>query len=205
MNIQQENLQIGVGLRSNHFEHLNQHKPLNIDWFEAITENFLDTNTQAINQLKDINEHYPVALHGVSLSIASAEKFDIDYLAKVKTLIKDINPFLFSDHLCWTQNSGHHFHNLFPFSYTRENLDYIISRIHYLQDYFGRALILENLSAYVAYEKNEFTEWEFFAELYDQAECKILLDINNVYVNSQNHGFDPKDFIDAIIEEGFAL
>ena len=189
---------IGVGLRTEHIDDVINTKPQDISWLEIITENYLDNEGIALTKLQQIRKHYPISFHGVSLSIASYEQLNFEYLNKVKELAKKIDPFMISDHLCWTGNKEINFHNLLPFTYDKNTLNFISDKVKQLQDFFERPFILENLSAYMSLKDSSLTEWDFFQKLCDKTGCLMLLDINNVYVNSVNQNFDPKVFIDSI-------
>ncbi len=171
-------------------------------WFEAITENFTGIEGGAggkpIRVLEKIRELYPVALHGVSLSIGSSDPLDKDYLKKIRSLAARIEPQWMSDHLCWTSVEGKHLHDLLPLPFTEKVIQYLVSRILYVQDFLGRKILFENVSSYMTFSNSEMTEWEFLSELSKRADCGILLDINNIYVNSVNHGFDPISYINGV-------
>jgi uncharacterized protein len=193
----------GIGLRHQHFAHLLQTlevspQAIKVDWFEGITENFFDTEGRPIQVLERIRRDFPVGLHGVSLSIASDEELDFDYLKKVKKLYDRIDPFITSDHFCWTGKKNSNLHNLLPVSYTNETMDLLIPKIQAVQDFLKRPLALENLSAYFGLKNADYTEWDFLRILAERAGCKLLLDLNNVYVNSVNQKFDPYTYVNSI-------
>jgi uncharacterized protein (UPF0276 family) len=188
----------GVGLRSVHFSYLEGEPHLFTGWFEIISENFFRTQGRPRTILNKLRNNYPISCHGVSLSIASYEDFDFDYLSDLKKFFHEIEPVLISDHLCFTGLRKNNLHNLLPFAYNEENLKHLASRIHFIQDYFGRRMGFENLSAYFDYKNSTMTEWDFISELLKRTECNLLLDLNNVYVNSHNHGFDPLVYLEAI-------
>lgn len=194
----------GAGLRHEHFSYLMEKPQTKIEWFEAITENFINTRGRPFEVLMEVRKDYPVSLHGVSLSIGVAEELDQSYLKKLKELIEIVDPLLVSDHLCWTGFAKNNLHNLLPLPYTKETLNFLIPRIQRVQEFLGREIALENLSAYVESSESTYTEWDFLREVSKQSGCKILLDINNIYVNSQNYGFDPKVYLDAIPDEAVA-
>lgn len=190
----------GVGLRHQHFPQLLASDPrsLKVDWFEGITENFFATEGRPLQVLEQIRREFPVGLHGVSLSIASAEDLDLDYLKKVKALYDRIDPIIVSDHLCWTGHKNRNLHNLLPVAYNDETLAYLVPRIQKVQELIARPLALENLSAYFDLTTSTMAEWDFLRTLARKSGCKLLLDLNNVYVNARNHGFDPRTYVDAI-------
>ncbi len=196
----------GIGLRTQHFSHLSQvletdPKQIKIDWFEGITENFFDTEGRPLQILEKVRHDFPVGLHGVSLFIAAAEPLDLEYLVKVKKLYQRIDPLVVSDHLCWTGHQTQNLHNLLPIPYNDESLNFLIPRIQKVQEVLGRQIALENLSAYFDLKTTTYTEWDFLRNLAQKSGCKILLDINNIYVNSVNLKFDPYVYIDSIPNE----
>jgi len=187
----------GVGLRTNHYEVIMRDWPA-MDWFEVISENYMDTGGRPLSILKQVRHHYPVALHGVSLSIGSTDALDKNYLEKLKRLIQIIDPFVVSDHLCWTGVEGENLHDLLPLPFTEEALLHITDRVQYVQDFLGRQILLENVSSYVTYRHSVIPEWEFISEIAKRSGCGILLDLNNIYVNAVNHQFSPDDYISGI-------
>lgn len=188
----------GVGLRSPHYSYLESKPKTSVGWFEVISENYFRTRGRPRKILETIREDYPVACHGVSLSIASYEDFDWTYLRDLKQFFHEIEPFQVSDHLCFTGLSKNNLHNLLPFAYTQENLKHLSERIDAVQNFLGRPVALENLSAYFDYQHSTMSEWTFIKELESSTQCHLLLDLNNLYVNSYNHQFSPKEFLDAI-------
>lgn len=194
-------LGVGLGLRSPHYSYIAENRPP-VGWFEAISENFIGieggTGGRPLAWLERIRADYPVVLHGVSLSIGSVDPLDETYLAKLKTLYDRIEPEWVSDHVCWTGVNGENLHDLLPLPYTEETLLHLTSRIAHVQEVLGRRLVLENVSAYVSFAHSEITEWEFLAELCRRADCRLLLDVNNVYVSGTNQGFDPREFLRGI-------
>lgn len=192
---------LGIGLRSVHYAHLLEEPQTQIRWFEAISENYMGTQGRPLEILEKIRRDFPVALHGVSLSIGAVGAPNLGYLKKLRELIHRIDPLLVSDHLCWTGDGHANIHDLLPMPFTRESLNYLAVRLDQAQSLIGRQLLLENVSSYLTYKHSEMTEWEFLAELVQKSGCKILLDINNVYVSSMNHGFEPQTYLDAIAAE----
>ena len=193
-------LGFGLGLRAQHYHDILNDQP-KVDWFEAISENYMVPGGQPLRMLDRIAERYPLVLHGVSLSIASTAPLDMGYLAQLKTLADRVNPKWISDHLCWTGVHGVNLHDLLPVPYTEEALGHVASRIAAVQDYLGRRIVIENVSSYIEYQCSEMSEWAFVAELARRADCWLLLDINNVFVSGINHDFDMSKFIDAIPAE----
>ncbi len=190
-------LGFGLGLRIPHFEHVLQHKPP-VDWFEVLSENYMVAGGKPRYYLNRIREHYPVVMHGVSLSIGSTDPLDFDYLRKLKTLANEVQPKWISDHLCWTTCHQVNSHDLLPLPYNEETLEHVAGRIRQVQDFLGRQILIENVSSYLTYRASEMTEWEFLAAVAEQADCLILLDINNIYVSACNHGFEPETYLQHI-------
>lgn len=190
-------LGFGLGLRPDHYEDiLNSNS--NIDWFEILTENYLNTGGRPKYYLDQIVEHYPVVMHGVSLSIGSTDKLDFRYLKDIKDLARDINPKWISDHLCWTGINNLNMHDLLPLPYTEEAITHIVSRIKQVQDFLEQQILIENVSSYLTYKDSQMSEWEFLSNIANLANCNILLDVNNVYVSAFNHNFDPLDYIKGL-------
>jgi len=187
-------LGFGLGLRHPHYQHILEHRPA-VDWFEALTENYLVPGGRPLHYLEKVREHYPVVMHGVSLSLGGTDPLNQAYLEKVKNLIHRIEPRWVSDHLCWTGVKGVNLHDLMPLPYTEEAIQHVVGRIRQVQDFLGRQILLENVSSYITYKTSQMEEWTFLAAIAEQADCMILLDVNNVYVSSFNHGFDPKEYI----------
>jgi uncharacterized protein len=188
------NLGLGVGLRSVHFSHILKHRPA-VDWFEIISENFIDSGGRPRYVLEQIAERYPVVMHGVSLSIGSTDPLNFDYLAKLKRLAGEVNARWISDHLCWTGVLGMNTHDLLPVPFNEETLRHVVSRVRTVQDFLERPLMLENPSSYVTFAASSMSEWEFLSCVAEQTDCGLLLDVNNVYVSSTNHDFDPVEYI----------
>jgi uncharacterized protein len=193
-------LGFGLGLRVEHYESILASSPA-VDWFEALTENYLVAGGKPLSYLTRIRERYPLALHGVSLSIGSTAPLDLEYLRQLKALAARIEPAWVSDHLCWTGVAGRNTHDLLPLPYTEEALANIVTRVRTVQDFLGRRILLENVSSYVAFKGSRLTEWEFLTEVAARADCLILLDVNNIYVSSVNHEFDPHAYLEAIPAE----
>lgn len=190
-------LGFGLGLRPQHYPDILDHAP-QVDWFEAISENYMVPGGQPLRILERIRKDYPIVLHGVSMSIASTAPLDKAYLDGLKALAQRIEPVFISDHLAWTGVHGINLHDLLPVPYTEEALDHVADRINRVQEHLGRALVLENVSSYVQFTQSEMTEWDFLAELVRRTGCWLLFDVNNVFVSAFNHGFGPETFINAI-------
>ncbi|OLC54853.1 MAG: hypothetical protein AUH92_03325 [Acidobacteria bacterium 13_1_40CM_4_69_4] len=187
----------GVGLRRDHFERVLS-GPTGVDWFEALSENFMVEGGRPLDVLTRVRERYPVVLHGVSLSIGSTDPLDGAYLERLDALAKRFEPAWVSDHLCWTGVRGHNAHDLLPLPYTEAALDHVVSRVQRVQERLARPIALENVSSYVAYRQSALPEWEFLAEVARRSGCGILLDINNIYVSARNHAFDPRAYLEGI-------
>lgn len=190
-------LGIGVGLRTVHFPHILSQKP-DVDWFEVLSENFMDTEGRPLHVLDQVVERYPVVLHGVSLSIGSTDPLDFEYLKKLKSLAARTRAHWVSDHLCWTGVMGRNVHDLLPMPYSEEALRHTVARVRTVSDFLERPLVLENPSSYVEFAQSTMPEWEFLSRLAEDADCGLLLDVNNVYVSAFNHGFDANEYVDAI-------
>ncbi|HYW16519.1 MAG TPA: DUF692 domain-containing protein [Allosphingosinicella sp.] len=189
-------LGLGLGLRSVHFAQILAERPA-IAWFEAISENFMDSGGRPRAVIRQVAKHYPVVLHGVSLSIGSSDPLDLDYLARLKRLAEEVGPAWISDHLCWTGVMGLNSHDLLPLPLNEESLAHVASRVGQVQDFLQRPLILENPSSYVRFESSTMEEPEFLRRLAGETGCGLLLDVNNVYVSCFNAGTDPIDYIRA--------
>jgi len=188
----------GLGLRSPHYDTILEHRPKKIDWFEIISENFMEAHKGYWDFLADLRRDYPMVMHGVGMSIGSTDCLNLDYLKKLKALADFLQPPWLSDHLCWTGVHGKNTHDLLPVPYTEESLRHIVERIKKVQDILGRRILLENPSIYLEFTVSGITEWDFLARMSEDADCGLLLDVNNVYVSAFNHGYDAKKYIDAI-------
>ncbi|HKG12827.1 MAG TPA: DUF692 domain-containing protein [Pyrinomonadaceae bacterium] len=191
------NLGVGVGLRNQHFGYVLDNWP-DVDWFEIISENFMDSAGWPRHVLARVAERYPVVMHGVSLSIGSCDPLDFEYLSKLKRLAHEVNARWVSDHLCWTGVLGRNTHDLLPLPLDEDTLRHVAGRVRVVQDFLGRRLVLENPSSYLGFAGDTLAEWEFLAALADEADCLLLLDVNNVYVSSVNHGFDPVEYVESL-------
>ncbi|MFO1085413.1 MAG: DUF692 domain-containing protein [Reyranellaceae bacterium] len=190
----------GLGLRPEHYEEIAAN-PGRVDWFEALSENYMVSGGSPLHWLERIRRDYPIALHGVSLSIGSIDPLDRRYLDDLKALADRVQPLWVSDHLCFTGLRGINMHDLLPLPYTEEALGHVAERVRAVQDHLGRRLVLENVSSYVTYAASELSEWEFIGELARRTDCDILLDVNNVYVSAFNHDFDARTFLRAMPKE----
>ncbi len=192
-----QDLGIGVGLRTVHFGHVVEERPA-VDWFEIISENFMGTGGRPIYFLDRVAERYPIAMHGVSLSIGSADPVDFEYLRGLKALAKRCNAVWLGDHVCWTGVAGRNTHDLLPLPYDEATLDHVVAKVKRVQDFLERPLVLENPSTYATFRHSTMSEPEFIARLATEADCGILLDVNNVYVTCRNHGLDPLAYLAKI-------
>jgi uncharacterized protein len=195
-------LGIGVGFRPKHAKDvLDAGGSKDVAWYEIVSENYMVGGGRLMNDLERLRSGYAVIPHGVCMSIGATDKLDEDYLARLGKLVRAIDPPYFTDHVCFCKASGLDLHDLLPLPYTKEAIEHVAPRIRHVQATIGKPFALENVSSYLAYKSSEMTEWEFIAELAEQADCGILLDVNNVYVSAFNHGFDANAFIDGIPAE----
>ena len=191
----------GLGLRTDHYADFIEDAARlrqRVDWLEVISENYMVPGGKPLHMLDQIRREFPMVMHGVSLSIGGTAPIDVEYLRQLKALIERIEPAWISDHLCWTGTDGLNLHDLLPIPYTESALRHLVERISQVQEFLGRKILLENVSSYVTYRADEMSEWEFIAALLQRSGCDLLLDVNNIYVSSVNHGFNPQHFIDAI-------
>ncbi len=191
------NLGLGVGLRTVHFPYILKHHPA-VDWFEIISENFMDSGGRPRHILEQIAERYSVVMHGVSLSIGSTDPLNFDYLTRLERLAREVNARWVSDHLCWTGVAGLNAHDLLPIPLNEATLRHVADRVRTVQEFLERPLVLENPSTYVTFADSTMSEWEFLTRLAEDADCGLLLDVNNVYVSSVNHDFDPAEYIRSV-------
>ncbi len=187
----------GLGLRTEHYADFLQ-DPQPVEWLEIISDNFLVPGGKPLVVLDQIRERYPMAMHGVSLSIGAADGLDMNYLAALKKLAQRVNPLWVSDHLCWTGVQGKNTHDLLPLPYHDQALAHVVRQIRQAQDFLERPLVIENVSSYVSFTDSTWNEWDFLRAVCEEADCLLLLDVNNIYVSSFNHGFDPLTYLHAI-------
>jgi hypothetical protein len=188
------NLGVGVGLRTAHYQHILANRPA-VAWLEIISENYMQTAGRPMHLLDQVAELYPIVMHGVAMSIGSTDPLDRAYLKELKALRDRVKSPWVSDHLCWTGVAGRNSHDLLPLPYTEEALAHVAARVRQVQDLLGAPLVLENPSTYVEFAGATLREWEFLSALCAQTGCGLLLDVNNVYVSSRNHGFAPADYL----------
>lgn len=193
-------LGFGVGLRSTHFPHLLQERPA-VDWLEIISENYMDSRGRPRYVLDQLAERYPIVMHGVSLSIGSTDPLNFDYLRRLKRLANEVRANWVSDHLCWTGVAGINAHDLLPIPLNEATLRHVVDRVRVVQEMLERPLVLENPSSYVTFASSTMSEWEFLSRMAEEADCGLLLDVNNVYVSAINHDFDPADYIRGVPHE----
>jgi len=196
-------LGIGIGLRVPHYDHILENRP-STDWFEIIAENFMGEGGRALQVLEAIMEQYQVVVHGVGLYPGNAQGLNWEHLRRLKTLVKRTRTPWFTDHLCWGSVDGHHTHDLLPVPYTRESVLRMTENLRIAQDFLEIPVAVENISSYAEFKDNEMTEWEFLNEVAHSADVGVLLDVNNIYVSSVNHGFDPACYIEAVDAERVA-
>jgi len=190
---------VGVGLRDPHLNHVLEVMP-DIPWFEILIDNYLNKGGKVFQNLSRIAQAYPLSFHGVGMSLGSTDPLNQEYLSALKKLCDEFNPVHVSDHLCWTCANGLHSHELLPLSYTSETINQVVNRIQQVQDFLGRRILVENVSSYLSYKESVMTEWQFYCEIVQRADCYMLLDVNNIYISAYNHGFDALDYINAIPE-----
>ena len=184
----------GLGLRQTHYsDFLEGDVP--VDFVEVISENYMVEGGKPLRVLEQVRAKMPVIIHGVSMSIGSANALDQDYLDKLKTLERRIQPLWVSDHLCWTRTSAHNSHDLLPLPLTEEALEVVCSNVQRAQEHLGRPMLFENPSSYMTFPQDELSEWEFLSEMARRTGCYLLLDVNNIYVSANNHGFSADDYL----------
>lgn len=188
----------GIGLRRENVDDLLARKPADIQCIEIAPENFLHTGGKMYRKFRELAEIYPVVAHGLSLSVASLAPLDQAYLKDLKLFLRDHRLSYMTDHLCYSSLYGAQFHDLLPVPFTREAIRHIVPRVKQIQDFLEVPFALENVSYYAAPAENEMTEWDFVSEVVNQADCSLHLDVNNIYVNSVNHGFDPLAYVRAL-------
>lgn len=188
---------IGVGLRVPHYQHILSRKPV-VDWFEIISENFMVEGGRPLEILDQILEQYRVVQHGVSMYFGSADPLNKDHLKKLKKLVKRTQTPWLSDHLCWGSVDGRYTHDLLPMPYTMGVAKHTAEKVRQAQDFLEVPICVENVSSYAEYQQSNMTEWEFLSEVVERADCGMLLDVNNIYVSSQNHNFDPLDYVRGV-------
>ena len=190
-------LGFGLGLRKEHYTTILDNPP-EIDWFEVLTENYLVPGGKPLYYLDRIRERYPLVMHGVSMSIGGSDPLDMTYLQQVKELARHIDARWISDHFCWTGLDGVNAHDLLPIPYTEEAVRHVVARVKQVQDFLGQRILLENASSYITYNADSMTEWEFLSAVAEEADCLLLLDVNNIYVSAKNHEFDPLEYLDNV-------
>lgn len=191
----------GIGLRTQHFAHLLEHNVSGVSWMEVVSENFFEAGGRPWAVLERVRAQVPIALHGVSMAIGDAHGVPNRYLDRLSTLIARVEPKVVSDHLCWGTFGGHYGHDLWPLHYTEETLAQVVTQVGRVQERLRRQILLENPSSYVAFAASTIPEWEFLAEVACRSGCGILLDVNNIYVSSINHGFSWRTYVEHIDPE----
>ena len=194
---------VGIGLRVPHYQHILEKKPV-VDWFEIISENYMVDGGRPLAVLDSILEQYRVIQHGVSMYFGSADPLNREHLKRLKALVRRTGTRWLSDHLCWGSVDGRYTHDLLPMPYTFEAAEVTAAKIRQVQDFVEVPVVVENVSSYAEFHVSEMTEWQFLNEVVERADCGILLDVNNIYVSSQNHNFDPKEYLEAVPAERVA-
>lgn len=190
-------LQVGMGLRAPHFHEVLTRLP-DVAWLEVHSENYLDEQGVQRHILREVAQHYPLSFHGVGLSLGSTDPLNPQHLKSLKTLIDEFKPALMSEHLSWSSVSGRYFNDLLPIPYTEESLMHFCQQVDQAQQVFGRQILVENPTAYLQFKDSTLSEWDFLAQLVQKTGCGLLLDLNNIYVNSVNHSFDCQTYLDNI-------
>jgi hypothetical protein len=190
-------LGFGVGLRRPHYSHVLDNTPA-VDWIEVVTENFMVQGGHPLQVLERVRERYPIVLHGVSMSLGSVDPLNPVYLLQLRDLARRFEPAWVSDHLCWTGVGDRNLHDLLPLPYTEEAITWVAGRIRQVQETLERTILIENVSSYLNFVHSTMSEWEFLSAVAEEADCGILLDINNIYVSAFNHGFEPERYIELV-------
>ncbi len=196
--MQRNNFFGGLGLRNVHYQYLLENSPKLSHFFEIISENYFETQGRPLAILENIRSRFQVACHGVGLGIGGPDKVSDLYLKRLKMLIDHVDPFIVSDHLCWTSKGGHYTHDLLPLPYTEETLRRCVEKVDQVQSYLGRQILLENPSSYLQFKNADFSEVDFLVELSQRSGCGILLDINNIFVTCSNFSWNPIPYLDKI-------
>ena len=191
---------IGVGLRAPHYHTILEQKPA-IPWFEVLIDNYFCQGGPLLEKLERVCRDYPLTFHSVGLSLGGSAPLNMDYLRQLRALIEHYRPAWVSDHLCWNTVDGYYMHDLLPLPYLEQVARHVADHIKQVQDYLGQRILLENVSSYLSYQVSAMTEWAFVNSVIEQADCDLLLDINNIYVSARNHGFDPSDYLQSIPAE----
>ena len=187
----------GIGLRTPHYQSILAGAP-DVSFLEVHSENFFSDGGSPLKYLARFREDYPISTHGVGLSLGSTDPLDLEHLRKLKRLVDTIDPILVSEHLCWVGVNGRFLNDLLPLPYTEESLEHVVNRVNELQEYLKRQILVENVSSYLEFVDSAIPEWEFVREVASRSGCRILLDVNNIYVNAINHGFDARHYLDTI-------
>lgn len=194
----------GIGLRTKHYHDLLAEPEPVVDWLEILSENYFVAGGSPLYYLDQFAERYPMAMHGVSMSLGSTDPVDFQYLAKLDTLAKRVDAVVISDHLCWTGVGGVNAHDLLPLPLTEDALANMIAKVGQVQDYLGRSIAIENPSSYLSFAGDCLSEWDFLVALVQETGCQLLLDVNNVYVSASNHGYEAEQFISALPSDSIA-
>jgi len=190
-------LGIGIGLRVPHYKHILAKKPV-VDWFEIISENYMCDGGRPLQVLDSILEQYKVVQHGVSMYFGSTDRLNREHLKRLKALVKRTKTPFLSDHLCWGSVDGTYTHDLLPMPYTFAAAKLTAQHVREARDFLEVPICVENVSSYAEFHESELTEWEFLREVVERADCGILLDVNNIYVSSRNHNFDPFEYLKSV-------
>jgi uncharacterized protein (UPF0276 family) len=187
----------GLGLRTSHYQEIFETLP-DVPWFELLSDNYMAAGGLPIRRAEQIRQNYPVTLHGVGMSLGSADPLNFEYLKRLRNLAERLQPAFISDHIAWVSVAGQYTHDLLPLPYTQDMLQHLNDRIQQVQDFLGRTILIENPSSYLTFTSSDMPEAEFIKQLCVSSGCELLLDVNNVYVSAQNHGFDAADYLAAL-------
>tara|TARA_B110001454_G_scaffold71469_2_gene69465 strand:- start:15634 stop:16461 length:828 start_codon:yes stop_codon:yes gene_type:complete len=190
----------GLGLRASHYQEIFETKP-DVPWFELLSDNYMAAGGLPIQRAEKVRQDYPITLHGVGMSLGSADPLNTDYLKRLKVLADRLEPHYVSDHIAWVSVDGKYTHDLLPLPYNQDMLQHLSDRIQQVQDYLGRTILIENPSSYLSFDSSDMSEADFIRQLSLSSGCELLLDVNNIYVSAMNHGFDPYQYLESIPQD----
>lgn len=190
----------GLGLRASHYQEIFETKP-DVPWFELLSDNYMAAGGLPIQRAEKVRQDYPITLHGVGMSLGSADPLNTDYLKRLKVLADRLEPHYVSDHIAWVSVDGKYTHDLLPLPYNEDMLQHLRVRIQQVQEYLGRTILIENPSSYLSFDSSDMGEADFINQLSLSSGCELLLDVNNIYVSAMNHGFDPYQYLESIPQD----
>jgi uncharacterized protein len=190
----------GLGLRASHYQEIFETKP-DVPWFELLSDNYMAAGGLPIQRAEKVRQDYPITLHGVGMSLGSADPLNTDYLKRLKVLADRLEPHYVSDHIAWVSVDGKYTHDLLPLPYNQDMLQHLRVRIQQVQEYLGRTILIENPSSYLSFDSSDMGEADFINQLSLSSGCELLLDVNNIYVSAMNHGFDPYQYLESIPQD----